>query len=282
MTAALARPIAALLERHAPRILRAGARAFTYREAGQGAALVCLHGIGTGSASWVHQLEQLADRWRVVAWDAPGYGGGTALATAEPLAADYADALEAFLYRLGIGRCVLVAQSLGALMAASFAARQPDRVRGLLLLGPAAGYGAAPAQEREARRRARAEQIDLHGPERMAAERAAQLLSPSAGPEALELVRICMRNLRSDGYRQAAHLLSEGRIEEDAKHYRGPVLVLCGSADTITPERECRKVAAAFADAGYVSLPGLGHAAYVESPETVNGHIAAFATRIGA
>ena len=45
----------------------------SYREAGTGPALVCLHGIGAASAGWILQLESLKS-YRLIAWDAPGYG----------------------------------------------------------------------------------------------------------------------------------------------------------------------------------------------------------------
>ena len=43
-----------------------------YREAGQGQVLILLHGISSGSASWVNQLAVLSHHFHVIAWDAPG------------------------------------------------------------------------------------------------------------------------------------------------------------------------------------------------------------------
>ena len=62
------------------RIVRAGDATFSYLEAGSGPALVLLHGIGSAAASFRHQLEALSARFRVVAWDAPGYGASTPFA----------------------------------------------------------------------------------------------------------------------------------------------------------------------------------------------------------
>ena len=56
--------------------------AIAYRRAGDGPPLVCLHGIGSGSASWAAQLEALAARFDVIAWDTPGYGGSAPLGAA--------------------------------------------------------------------------------------------------------------------------------------------------------------------------------------------------------
>ncbi len=72
--------IAERISRFPVRTVSVGGRTLAYREAGSGAPLVLLHGIGNQSGSWVQQLESLADRFRVIAWDAPGYGGSDPLA----------------------------------------------------------------------------------------------------------------------------------------------------------------------------------------------------------
>ena len=43
-----------------------------YREAGQGQTLILLHGISSGSASWVNQLDVLSHHFHVIAWDEIG------------------------------------------------------------------------------------------------------------------------------------------------------------------------------------------------------------------
>jgi pimeloyl-ACP methyl ester carboxylesterase len=37
--------------------------------------VVLLHGLNGNAASWIHQYQALGERFRVVGWDAPGYGG---------------------------------------------------------------------------------------------------------------------------------------------------------------------------------------------------------------
>src|SRR5512138_2010782 len=84
----------------------------SYRETGAGQALVLLHGIGSSSASWLFQLESIAG-YRLIAWDAPGYGESDFLPQPEPRPADYAQALHGFLDRLLLKDVVLVGNSLG-------------------------------------------------------------------------------------------------------------------------------------------------------------------------
>src|SRR5687768_11070562 len=114
-------------------------KGISYRETGAGQALVLLHGIGSSSASWLNQLETLKG-YRLIAWDAPGYGNSDFLKSEKPKAADYAEALHAFLDRLILKDVVIVANSLGCLMAGAYAAAHPERIRSMILLDPAAGH----------------------------------------------------------------------------------------------------------------------------------------------
>jgi pimeloyl-ACP methyl ester carboxylesterase len=259
------------LARFAPR--RSGD--ISYREAGAGQALVLLHGIGSSSASWLYQLERL-EGFRLIAWDAPGYGESAFLRQKEPTPADYAQALAGMIERLLLKDVVLVANSLGALMAGAYACAHPERVRSMLLLGPAGGYGSDPAQEREEKLRSRLQQLDELGPDGLAEQRSPNLIGSKAQPDALALVQWSQRRIHPAGYRQAAHCLANGRLADDARHFRKKALVLCGSEDRITPETGCKQIAAAFPNATYRSLAGLGHAAHVEDPKLVNRLITEF------
>jgi len=256
-------------------------RSFGYRDAGSGPALALLHGIGSGSGSWLHQFETLSSEFRLIAWDAPGYGESTALAGEAPTAADYAGALAALLDALSIQRLVLVGHSLGALIAAAFAARHAARLRGLVLMNPATGYGRAEPRVRDEKLRTRLASMD-GGPAGMAAKRAAQLVSASASQEARELVERGMRQLDPAGHAQAARMLANANLLEDAARYAGPALVIGSSGDTVTPEDRCRRAAAAFAGARYLSLAGPGHASYIEAPLLANAAIADFVKGLAA
>jgi pimeloyl-ACP methyl ester carboxylesterase len=200
------------LARFAPLESGAPAARISYRTAGHGTPLVLLHGIGGGSGSWLPQLETLGDRFRLIAWDAPGYGTSTLVGSAMPSANDYAEGLVRLLDALAIERCVLVGQSLGALMATAFARALPDRLYGLLLLGPAAGYGTASQAKRDEILAGRLDAMRKLGPEGMATTRAGALLAADAAPAARELVADGMRRLRPDGFAQAVRLLVNGDL----------------------------------------------------------------------
>jgi len=250
----------------ADRAVAVGALRISYREAGTGPALVLLHGVGSGAPSWDGQLPDFAPRWRVVAWDAPGYGGSDLLPMPSPTAADYADALAGFLDALGIAEAAVVGHSLGALIAASFARRFPQRVTKLVLADPASGYGRLEPGERQSRVHGRLDLLRQYGPAGLAERRSSALLSVGAPAPARRRVREVMAAIRPDGYRTAVHMLREADIFADLPP-AAPALVMWGEADGVTPPEACRKIAEAIPGCRRATLPGLGHACYVEDPE---------------
>jgi len=248
------------IARFAPR----KSKSISYRETGAGQALVLMHGIGSGSAGWLFQLETLKG-YRLIAWDAPGYGESENLPLAKPEPADYAQALHEFLDRLLLKDVVLVASSLGCLMATAYAAAHPERVRSMILLGPAGGYGGD-----EARIEERLRAFDELGAEGLAEKRAPTVVAKASPPIALELSRWTQRRVTREAYRNAVYCLGQGNLALDARKFPKKVLVACGSEDIITPQAGCKSIANAFARGEYRSLPGVGHVPHIEAPETVN------------
>ena len=263
----------------ASRTIGAGNAAFSYREAGSGPPLVLLHGIGSAAASFRCQLHGLAARFRVVAWDAPGYSDSLPLAAEHPDAGDYAAALEAWLGALGIERCHIVGHSLGTLIAARFAAEQPKHVITLTLSAIAAGHGRLPPSERQRLLAQRLDDLAALGARGMAAQRGPRLLGPDATEKTRRWVIETMACIRPAGYAQAARMLSTGDIEADLARLPAelPIQVIVGETDAITPPAICLRIAAVCRGAPANVIPGAGHALYLEKPQIFNRLLADFA-----
>jgi pimeloyl-ACP methyl ester carboxylesterase len=261
------------------RVVRAGDAAFSYLEAGGGPPLVLLHGIGSAAASFRYQLEALSARFRVVAWNAPGYGASTPLAIEHPDTSDYAAAFDVWLGALGIDRCHLVGQSLGTLVAASFAAEQPRRVLSLTLASVAKGHGRLPPSERQRLLAQRLDDLTQLGPPGMAAKRGPRLLGPEATATMRRTVIEIMAHIPAEGYAQAARMLSTGDITADlAGLPEGlPIQIIVGQADVITPAAGNLEIAGGLPAASVHVIPGAGHALYLEKPEEFNRLVSDFA-----
>jgi pimeloyl-ACP methyl ester carboxylesterase len=104
-----------------------------YRLAGEGPALLLLHGIGDSSASWVEVMRELARDHTVIAPDLLGHGE-SAKPRADYSVAAYANGMRDLLTVLGIDRVTVVGHSLGGGVAAQFAYQYPDRCERLVLV----------------------------------------------------------------------------------------------------------------------------------------------------
>lgn len=237
-----------------------------FREQGSGTPLTLLHGISSGAASWHKQMA--LPGYRVLAWDMPGYGESPMLATARADAGAYADALARMLDRAGVQKTVLLGHSLGALVAAAFAARYPQRVRYLVLADVALGYGQAEAAQREKIWQGRQQQMALGG-EAMAEGRAAKLLRAGAREADVATVAAGMRRLRSEGYLAAAWMLAHDDIHRWLAGYRGRFAVWCGEQDAITQPELVQGVALRYG-MPYLAIPQAGHASYLDNATFFN------------
>jgi len=118
------------------RKLRVSGHTVQLVDQGTGPCVVVLHGNGSmlEDLSSSGLIDQLAEKYRVIALDRPGFGGtnrGTSGAwTPERESALLLEVLAA----LGVERALVVAHSWGTLVALSLALRQPTSVNGLVLL----------------------------------------------------------------------------------------------------------------------------------------------------
>lgn len=99
-------------------------------------AIVFVHGLGGRLEHWSAQLAAVGPALRAVAVDLPGHGESDAAADGEYSVPALAAAVGAVMDVLAVRRAVLVAHSLGALAAIDYAAGNPERVAGLLLIDP--------------------------------------------------------------------------------------------------------------------------------------------------
>ena len=104
-----------------------------YQVAGDGPAVVLIHGFGLDMRMWEPQWPVLAARSRAVRYDCRGFGASGPLDPAVPYT--HSGDLIALLDHLAIADAVLVGLSFGGRVALQTALAAPDRVRGLVLLG---------------------------------------------------------------------------------------------------------------------------------------------------
>jgi pimeloyl-ACP methyl ester carboxylesterase len=109
-------------------------------EAGTGDPVLCLHGLGGTKASFLPTVGALASRWRVIAFDLPGFGESD-----KPIGAPYdagwlARSATGLLDALGLERAHLIGNSMGGRVAIEAGLRSPEHTRRLVLLSPALAW----------------------------------------------------------------------------------------------------------------------------------------------
>jgi pimeloyl-ACP methyl ester carboxylesterase len=108
----------------------------SFREAGAGVPVVCLHASASSSGQWRPLMERLAGHFRSLAVDLYGYGQSPAWLDERPLAlADEAALIEPVLEAAG-DRVHVIGHSYGGAVALKAALVRPARLRSLILFEP--------------------------------------------------------------------------------------------------------------------------------------------------
>ncbi|MCR0985580.1 alpha/beta fold hydrolase [Roseomonas populi] len=266
---------AALLAADLPplrQVALSGGGTIEYREAGPAGApaILLLHGTGSSSAGYRAQLAGLSDRFRVVAWNAPGYGASTPLDAAEPTALDYAEAVAGFMDALGIARvAVLAGSSWGSVIALNLTVARPARVAALVLSAPNTARGALPAEARAAALAEARRNLPQPGADRRAV--ADRLLTPDTPEPVRALVERLRDDLTPAGWLGAMHMMFTTDTPSIIGRVECPVAILAGTRDRMAPlELHAEKLRAAKPDAALHVLEGHGHMLKLEAPGRFN------------
>lgn len=252
-----------------------------YAEAGDGPALVLLHGGLDDSRSWRLQLEGLARRFRVLAWDAPGCGRSD-----DPPAtwrmADFADHAAGWIQAIGVDRAHVLGLSWGSTIALELYRRHPSVPASLVLASAYAGWaGSLPPEEVTARLDGALAGADLP-PEDVAEVWRATLGAGAAGM-AGELVRMWAENAGQHhpaGYEAAVRAMAEADLRPVLGEIAVPTLVVHGDLDPRAPAVVARALYAAIPGAELAVIAGAGHMCNVEAADAFNDVVNAFLARV--
>jgi pimeloyl-ACP methyl ester carboxylesterase len=100
--------------------------------AGEGPALVMIHGITSGRWTWEPVIEHLAKRYELFVYDQRGHGSSMKPNHGYGLH-DYATDLDLVLDHFGIERPLIIGHSLGGMVTLEWAIGQPDRAKALVI-----------------------------------------------------------------------------------------------------------------------------------------------------
>lgn len=116
-----------------------GGRQIFYAETGTGPAVLLLHGGGPGASgvsNYARNIDALAEHFRVIVPDLPGYGRSTKGVDGSDPFGYLANGIRGLMNELGIAQAHLVGNSYGGACALRLALDTPDRVSKMVLMGP--------------------------------------------------------------------------------------------------------------------------------------------------
>lgn len=246
---------------------------WSYMEAGRPDAqpIVFLHGVGANSMHWRFQFEGLSDRYRIIAWNAPGYFLSDGFVKDWPDCKDYGDALDDFLTALNLDRVNLVGNSFGTRVAQCFAIHHPRRVLKMAFTGTGVGQLSVTEEEKSKTMATREAQIAKGGYSFGA--RVAALLGSKSPPGTAEIVQHTLRATNPRGFLHAVKLGLDTSYSPSVvgKKALFPVLLIQGSEDKVNPlERNAAILIKELPQGRLEILDGYGHLPEVEAPEIVN------------
>jgi pimeloyl-ACP methyl ester carboxylesterase len=224
---------------------------------GDGAPVLCIHGLGGSSNTWTPILPALAGR-KVIRLDLPGSGRSKLPAQALTIEA-YVLAVRQVLKALKIESVDILAHSMGTIVAQHFAVAYSDSVTSLVLFGPLV----APPEPARPAIRARAE-LARQGAEKVQeiadaiVAGATSKETKASNPMALTLVRESVMRQPPEGYAQSCEALASAQsapIEEIAV----PTLLVTGDQDGVAPAANVNAMAQRIRGSKVLVLEGCGH-----------------------
>ena len=253
-----------------------------YAEAGDGPALVFLHGLSATHANWEFTLPAFADRWRVIAPDLPGHGGSAK--PDAPYTIDfYAGVVRSLGRELGVREAVVVGNSLGGQIALELAIAYPVWTRAVVLVAPAGGWG-LPVQTMRwlVARAARPGLLRVALPwalDRCVYDRSTAVCA--------ERRRILAERLAHDDYPSFARAVARSlhgsmAATQPIERVNQPTLLVWGREDRLVALAQSKRLARAMPHARLAVLDRCGHLPQVERPVEFNRILADFLRAVEA
>lgn len=238
--------------------------------ASNGTTVFLLHGAFGAKEYWRRQIAALAAAgYRVVAWDAPGYG-------LSPLPVGFgidlcAQSLAALLRSQGSGRNVVLGHSMGGMIAQRAWAYAPEHIHGYVLSATSAAFGQPDGDWQREFVRQRVAPLDAG---RSIPDYVPEMLKKMMGPRAegpdVRLLIDTVSLMREETFRAAVAAIAtyEGRALLPTMHV--PTLCVAGELDRTAPADVMQKMATKMPRAVCVPLEGLGHFGWAEDAARFN------------
>ena len=260
----------------------AGGR-LAYEVSGDGPALILIHGSLLDRRLWDAQVPVLAQRHRVVRYDARGHGASSSAAMPFAHERDLHDLMQA----LRLDRATLIGLSMGGRIALQFTLTYPERVAALVIVASGMDdYTYEP--EVHACRATMSTAIEERGAIAEATDAFLRtwVIGPRRTPEQVSAAvlkaarRMVERSLSQPSLDDLEEPFSPS-IRSRLRELQAPALVMVGEHDLPDMLMIADQLAAGLPGAEQVLVPGAGHLVNLEQPDVFNSTVSAFLANHG-
>ncbi|HET8586493.1 MAG TPA: alpha/beta fold hydrolase [Candidatus Limnocylindria bacterium] len=240
-----------------------------YERAGEGPAVVFIHGLADDHRLWRYQLPALQDRFTTIAIDLRGHGRSSKPAGAYSVPQFAADVV-ALLDQLEIERASLVGLSMGGGTSQTFALAYPERIRSLALISTSSEF----VQATRDRFHARAEQAEREGMVPDVVEPMVERwFTPRFRAERADEVELTLATVRANdpfAFAASARANSERNWTDRLGEIGCPVLFIGGAEDPGDARRSATIFERGLPNIEIQILEDASHLLPVEKPEATN------------
>lgn len=259
--------------------------------AGAGDPVLLIHGLGATKGSFLPTVAALADSFRMIALDLPGFGDSDKPVGAAYHAPFFARAVSDLMAALELRRAHMVGNSMGGRVALELGLRYPERVGRLALLAPSLAWR---------RERPWAPVVRLLRPElallqivpRWLVEAVVRRIIPAAGPNWVQAgVDEFLRAYLTPRGRAAFYAAARQIYLEEPHGTKGfwtrlatlqpPSLFVWGKRDSLVPITFATHVKATLPSARHLELD-CGHVPQLERPAETHAAVATFFKESGS
>jgi pimeloyl-ACP methyl ester carboxylesterase len=248
-----------------------------FQEEGSGFPVILVHGFCETHEIWKSFSKALANEYRVISIDLPGFGQSKLLRAPFSIS-NVAIKIHNFLQALHISSCVAIGHSLGGYITLAMVEKQPERFRAFCLFHSTAYPD---SEEKKNSRNKVIEFVTANGVAPFIESFIPPLFYDQTNPHIEEAVRIGLKTPQNTLITYVAAMRDRPDRTHVVRDFNGPVLFIAGEKDGVVSQEAIHSQSRLASNPTVYLATGVAHMGMFEDPAGTIGQTKAFLTMAG-